>query len=128
MTSGIDQRITMRVCYEGKVIFQSNKRWLFPLFDFEEYLQNHPTNMSRVEIRDTTIGKAVALLNVRLGTCRIHGDVMSKLAAKVFNQAGIRYTYGALVDKIDCQTEEILKDISDPETAYRILCKRANRC
>ena len=88
----------------------------------------HPAEIALADVRDKVIGKAAALLIVRLGVGCVHGDVMSELAVKVFSQSGIPHTFDKLVKRIDCQTEEILLEIDDQDIAFRILCKRANRC
>jgi hypothetical protein len=121
------KKISLKIVQNGEVIFQSDKRWLFPLFDLEEYLTVHPIDMSKAEVHDKVIGKAAALLIIRLGAGSVHGDVMSKLAHLVFDQASIPHTFNTFVERIDCQTEEILLEINDPDTAYQILYERANR-
>jgi hypothetical protein len=50
---------------------------------------------------------------------------MSKLAQHALDRAGIPYTFHTLVERIDCQTEEIRQDIDDPQAAYAILRERA---
>lgn len=120
------KKISFKIIQNDEVIFQSDKRWLFPLFDFEEYLTVHPIDMFRAAVYDKVIGKAAALLIIRLGAGSVHGDVMSKLAHRVFDQASIPHTFNTLVERIDCQTEEILLEINDPDTAYQILNERAN--
>ena len=65
---------------------------------------------------------------LHLGAGRVHGDVMSEIADDTLSRAGTPHTYDKLVKRIDCQTEEILLEIDDPEAAYNLLCKRANRC
>ena len=119
--------ITLQVIQDGKVLFQSEKRWLLPLFDLEDYITRHPVEMPLVEVHDKVIGKAAALLIVRIGAGSAHADVISKLARAVFDQASIPYIFSTLVEKIDCHTEEILSEIDDPDTAYHILRKRAGR-
>jgi hypothetical protein len=37
------------------------------------------------------------------------------------------YTYEQLVDRIHCQTEELLATVEDPEEAYRLVKARAER-
>ena len=118
---------TFQLILDGEVIFQSTKKWLFPLFDLEDYLAIHQVKMAQTEARDKVIGKAAALLIIRLGAGKIHGDVMSELARTVLEKANIPFTFATLVDQIDCQTEQILLEIDDPDTAYQILCKRANQ-
>ena len=121
-------KISLQVILDDEVIFQSRGHWLFPLFDLEDYLNEHPVCPAKVEVRDKVIGKAAAFLLLRFGVVRVHGGLISELAVNVFSQAGISYTYDKVVKRIDCRTEEILLEIDDPEIAYRILCKRANRC
>ncbi len=120
-------KINLKIFQNGQLIFQSEKRWLFPLFDMEEYLQQHPLDMSAVEVHDKVVGKAAAFLMVRLGVRRLRAQVLSKLGQRVLEQAGISYTCVTLVERIDCQTEEILMNIDDSEAAYRILRQRAQR-
>jgi len=118
---------TLRVFQHGQLIFQSDRRWLMPLFDFEEYLQDHTELRRPFEFHDKVIGKAAALLMIRLGAAVVNGDVMSRLACIILEHHGIPHTYATLVDRIDCQTEEILLNIDDVENAYRILAERAQR-
>ena len=117
----------LNVILNGKVVFQSDKRWLHPLFDFEEFLKNHSIEMSHAEVHDKVIGKAASMLIARLGAGRVHGDVMSELGREVFLQAGIPHTYRTLVARIDCQTEELLLEVNDLERAHQLLMVRAGR-
>jgi hypothetical protein len=40
---------------------------------------------------------------------------------------GMSYTCDQLVDRIHCQTEELLATVEDPEEAYRLVKVRAGR-
>jgi hypothetical protein len=121
------QDYSLQVIIDNKVIFQSYGKWIYPLFDLEVFLEEHPICMTFAEVRDKVIGKAAAMFILRLGAGRVHGDVMSELAVKVLSRKGIFYTFDKLVKRIDCQTEEILLKVDDPDIAYRILCQRANQ-
>jgi hypothetical protein len=121
------ENITLRVIQHDQLVFQSERRWLMPLFDFEEFLQAHPELRGPCEFHDKVIGKAAALLMIRLGAASVHGDVMSRLACDILDSHAISHTYETLVERIDCQTEEILLDIDDAEKAYLILVERAHR-
>ncbi len=121
-------RVSLLVLIEDQIIFQSNGKWLYPLFDLEDYHKTHPFDMGRASVVDKVVGKAAALLLLRLGVGHVHGEIMSDLAIEVFEKAGIPYSYTQRVPRIDCQTEEILITINDPETAYQVLCQRAKRC
>lgn len=112
----------------GNIVFESYGKWLYPLFDLEKRLREHPMDMSQVEIRDKVIGKAAALLILRLGTGSVYGETISELGIGVFESAGLPYSYGQQVPRIACRTEELLADVDDLDQAYQILCQRAGRC
>ena len=121
------ENTTLCIFRNDRIIFQSDEHWLMPLFDFEAYLREHPQETSGLKYRDKVIGKAAALLMIRLGAARVHGEVMSVLACAILDQHAIPHTYETLVDRIDCQTEEILLNINEPDKAYLILAERAHR-
>jgi hypothetical protein len=121
------ENTTLRIIKNGQLIFQSSRRWLMPLFDFEDFLRGHPQDTAALEFRDKVIGKAAALLMVRLGAASVHGEVMSRLACDILDRHAIPHTYETLVDRIDCQTEEVLLNIDEPDSAYDILAERAHR-
>jgi hypothetical protein len=83
--------------------------------------------MPQADVHDKVIGKAAAMLITRIGAGSAHGEVMSKLGRDIFLQAGIPHTYGTLVERIDCQTEELLLEINDLELAHQLLMERARR-
>ena len=113
---------------DGEVVFQSEGKWLHPLFDLEEHLIKHPVDIERATFQDKVVGKAAALLMIRLGASNVHGVLMSQLAIHTFEGFCVRYSFDQTVDQIQCQTESILDNINDPDEAYQILCKRAQRC
>jgi hypothetical protein len=119
---------SLQVILNKEVIFESTGKWLFPLFDLEDYLGDHPLDMKLTEVRDKVIGKAAALLILRLGAGQVHGYLMSDLAITILEDSGTPYTYDERVARIDCQTEEILLEIDDLDLAYQLLCRRAKRC
>jgi predicted solute-binding protein len=118
---------TFQVILNERVIFQSSRKWLHPLFELEEFLIRNPFDMTKTEVRDKVIGKAAAMLIARLGARFVHGGVMSELGREVFERAGIPYTYAELVARIDCQTEELLHEVTDLEHAHELLSARAGR-
>ena len=128
MNSALPDNVSLQVFLEGQVIFQSSGTWLYPLFDLEDYLRDHPQETAKIFISDKVVGKAAALMMIRLAVGRVHGELMSELAVDVFTRHHLPHTFDTLVPRIDCKTEAILLEIDDPEEAYQILCKRANRC
>ena len=78
-------------------------------------------------LQDKIIGKAAALLIHRLGFRTVKAGVLSRLGEAVLQRHAIAYTYDQLVDRIHCQTEELLATVEDPEEAYRLVKARAGR-
>lgn len=128
MNPSKDARPSLQVMRDGEVIYESTGKWLYPLFELEESLKDHPIDFKTATVRDKVVGKAAAMLMLRLGVVRVHGEVMSELAVKVFEDAVIPHSFDELVPRIDCKTEELLKNVYDLEEAYAILCERAERC
>lgn len=127
MTTNPQRPISLQLIIDHRVVFESRGKWLYPLFDLEDYVQSRPIEIRRGEIRDKVIGKAAALLIVRLGPARVHGEIMSDLAVQVFETVGLPYSFDERVERITCQTEILLKEIDDPAQAYDLLWKRAGR-
>jgi hypothetical protein len=116
------------VMLEDKIVFESNRNWLYPLFDLEDYLNNHFLDLSSAKIIDKVIGKAAAMLIANLAPHSVHAGVMSQMASNYFIEIGISFTYNQLVPRIACKTEELLLNVNDFDEAYQILCARAGRC
>ena len=98
---------------------------MYPLFDLEIFLQDNDYNISELTLFDKIIGKASALMIIRLGIKKIKGGIVSKPAEKAFKDWNIEYQIETHVDYIDCKTEKLLLNISDPEEVYKIIKKRA---
>ena len=81
----------------------------------------------RESLQDKIIGKAAALLIHRLAFHTVQAGVLSWLGEAVLQRHGIVYTYEQLVERIHCQTEELLATVEDPEEAYQLVKGRAGR-
>ena len=125
MTGGKEPTLT--VVYEGTPIFTSYGNWLYPLFELEAYLAEHPSQPAKLLLQDKIIGKAAALLILRMGFHTVKAGVLSRLGEAVLQRHGIVYTYEQLVGRIHCQTEELLATVEDPEEAYQLVKARAKR-
>ena len=113
--------------YKNQVIFTSTGKWLYPLFDLEQFLKNENYPGESLVIQDKIVGKASALLIHYLGCKKVKAGIISEPAQKVFEENGIEYSFTKQVPLISCKTEILLKDINDKDTAYKILKKRAGR-
>ena len=118
---------TLIVLHEGIPIFTSHGNWLYPLLELEAYLADHPIQPAQLLLQDKIIGKAAALLIHRLGFRTVKAGVLSRLAEVVLQRYEIAYSYEQLVERIRCQTEELLAQVEDPEEAYRLVKVRAGR-
>ena len=125
ITEGKDPTLT--VFRNGTPIFTSHGKWLHPLFELEAYLLEHAWQPDNLILQDKIIGKAAALLILRMGFHTVKAGVLSRLGEAVLQRHGIAYTYEQLVDRIHCQTEELLATVEEPEEAYRLMKVRAGR-
>jgi zinc transport system ATP-binding protein len=121
------QEPTLTVFHDATPIFTSHRKWLHPLFELEDYLTEHPVQPETLILQDKIIGKAAALLIHRLGFRIVKVSILSKLGEAVLQRHEIAYTYEQLVDRIRCQTEELLADVEASEEAYDLLKVRAGR-
>lgn len=118
---------SLRVLDGGRVVFSSWGRWLYPLFDLEEFLEQSSLSPARLHVEDKIIGRAAAFLIVRMGLHSVHGSTMSRLATGVLRAHSVAYSYATLVNRIECRTEGLLEGVDEVETAYSLVRERAGR-
>jgi zinc transport system ATP-binding protein len=117
---------TLEFSIDGQLIFSSSGKWLHPLFELEEFLKAHAgVDPARAHVRDKIIGRGSAFLIVRMGIRKVHAGVLSRLGKDVLDRAGAACTWDQLVDTIQCRTEGLLRDTTDPQDAYRVLADLA---
>jgi hypothetical protein len=116
---------TLELSIDGRVVFTSSGKWLHPLFELEQFLAGKRVDLRTSEIRDKIIGRASAFLITRLGIRTVHAGVLSRLGKDVLDRAGASCSWESLVDTIQCRTEGLLRDTTDPEVAYRVLAALA---
>lgn len=110
-----------------QIVFTNDQHWLYPLFEFEDFLNKNELVVSNLYLRDKIAGKAAACLIVFLGIKRCHIELLSSRAIPVFKSNGIEFTYDNLVDHIQCRTEDLITDKMSIADAYLFLRKRAGR-
>ena len=81
---------------------------------------------------DQVVGKAAALLYVCLGVRDLYARVISDLAARVFEENGVSFSYEEKVPCIInrtkdglCPMEQTVLNVSDPEEAVTLLRNKA---
>lgn len=111
---------------DNVVIFTSNSKWLHPIFEFEDFLKTYKGKTDNLFAHDTAIGKAAAFLLIRLGVKKIHGDLTSSLAIEYVSRTiGINcITFDKLIDRLQCQTEKELENLTDEEQMYKMIKTR----
>ena len=111
------------LCRFGEIITK-NGRGISPLLDLiAEYKK-----LDGYSCADLIIGKAAAMLMVKLGVKEVYGKVMSYPAVEVFKEYGIPFCCGTLTDKIInrqgtdiCPMEKTVAGIDGIEDGYRAL-------
>lgn len=115
---------TLQVLKGERTVFSSFGKWLHPLFEFEKWLRKQDINPRDLTLCDNIVGKAAALLIVRLEIRRVKAGVLSRLGEGVLKKHEVSYSYAEKVDKVLCRTEQELLEVEDPQEAYRILSER----
>ena len=119
--------VTLRAFHGESEVFSSTGKWLHPLFELEEFLRTSPFHPGSIRVEDKIVGKAAALLLVRLGIRRVKAGILSRLGREVLKRHGVEFSSAEAVERIECRTESILEAVEDPEQAYRVLAVRAGR-
>jgi hypothetical protein len=127
LNAPVTGEVTLRVYHGQREVFSSIGKWLHPLFELEEFLRASSHHPRSLRAEDKIVGKAAALLLVRLGIRRVKAGVMSRLGRDVLERHRVQYSAGQTVERIDCRTEILLAEVEDPEQAYRIVRARAQR-
>jgi hypothetical protein len=127
VTESVEKIPSLTILHEGTPIFTSNGKWLHPLFELEAYLADHAVHPENLILQEKIIGKAAALLIHRLGFRTVQAGLLSRLGEAVLLRHRMSYTYKQLVERIHCQTEELLATVEDPEEAYQLVKVRAGR-
>lgn len=115
---------SLQVTNGDKVVFQHTGKWLYPLLDLTLFFDTNSGPESHWLLEDRIIGKAAALLIQRLGFKHVKTPIISKPAVDVFKAAEIAFSAVEIVEKIDCQTEQLLAEINAPEEAYIFILNR----
>jgi ABC-type cobalamin/Fe3+-siderophores transport systems, ATPase components len=130
--SPLPEGVTLRVFSGDELIFSSAGKWLMPLFALEDFMQTYQGPRDALSAHDTAVGKAAAVIMVRLGITRINANVGSVIAETYIselnrNSSGTRIEFTAVkkVPELMCSTEKQLGPMNDGDEMYRILRQRA---
>ena len=121
----LPEGISLELHKDGELVFHSRGKWLYPLFEVEEFLEHQGYTASSLVLHDRIAGRAAASLICRMGfrSCRI--DTISEPALQVFQREGVHCAYETLVEKILCKTEDIITSDMGLDEVYALLKRRA---
>ena len=115
------------LCKKG-VFFTDDGRGISPVMNF--IAQNR--DLSGYSAADLIVGKAAAMLFVKVGIAEVYAQTLSKAGAEYLKSHGIPFTYKTLTDKIInregtdiCPMEKAVIGIDDAEEGYAALKARA---
>ena len=115
------------VTFENEEVFSSHSKWLYPLFELEDFLSTTDFLPGKLFLTDKIAGKAAAFLIVRLGFKKVHIHLISEGAIGVFKRFRVEFDYDEVVPKIQCKTEEIVTGDETADEVWQMLRRRAGR-
>jgi len=126
----LPEGISLRVWLETDLdvpVFESRGKWLHPLFELTEFLKSRPSvQPESLLLRDRIIGRAAAFLIVRLGIRRVSADLLSRRALSLLEPLGWEVMARTVVDRIGCQSEDLLEHELNVKNAWSLLVERRN--
>jgi len=118
---------SLEVYHQGQLVFFSDRNWIYPLFELEKFLDKTEHPVQELVVYDKIVGKAAALLMVYFHISQVKAQLISRLGIETLQYFKVNFDYQQIVDRIYCQTEEILQKEMDPAIAYRILKERIQK-
>lgn len=120
---------TCVVCRDD-IVYTATKRGVKPLLDWLD----SGTDLNDFCAADKVVGKATAYLYCLLGVYAVYAHIMSRPAAQVLEENGIKAYWGRLVDGIinrkgtgPCPFEEAVMEIHDPDNALEAIRAKARQ-
>lgn len=117
------------VCKNG-TYFTDDGKGISPMIRFID----EKRMLNGYSVADVIVGKAAALLFVKMGIVNVYGSVISKMGADLLNYHGVDVTYKQMVDVIlnrngtgICPMEKAIAGIDDIDEGYKIL-ERIIKC
>lgn len=122
---------TLELYNDNDLVFSSYGKWLNPLFELDKFLASYTGLCKNLCVHDTAVGKAAAVLMVRMGIKHIYANLASRLAINYIEEINqksdtkITFEYESLVDRLLCATENQLEPLFDNDEMYGLLRQRA---
>ena len=123
----LPEPLTLRLYRGSAALYSSDKHWLHPLFDLEDWFAQGGADPAGTRLVDRVTGRAAAFLVARLGIRELATRVLSRRAVPVLARYGVQCRSLELVDQIGCATEDLLAGTLDAEAAWVLLQERRAR-
>ena len=118
-----DRNASVVFCRGEQMIILDGKR-IKPLLE----LMKKQIALSEYSVADKIVGKAAALLFIKMKASSVYGSVMSEKARDIFLHYNIPFFYKTLTKEIInrrgddiCPMEKAVENVNDPDKAYVIL-------
>lgn len=85
-----EKKYSCVIVRKGKVLFESKRRGIFPLYQVNELLK---IDIKDAALADRVIGTAAAMIAVEAGVIQVYGKVISEGAIKKLDSNKIKYDY-----------------------------------
>ncbi len=121
--SPLPEGVSLIAFLDGAEIFRSGGKWLHPLFD----LRKMEREEGELSIHDTVSGTAAAFLAASIGVSKVHANLASRGAARVYERFGIDLVSDEMTERIFCKTESLLDPEMPLEDALAIVDELAGR-
>ncbi len=112
------------VAISGENAYISDGKGISPLIQF---IDNN-TSLENFSVADKIVGKAAAMLFVKLKVNKLYAEVLSEAGEKILQKYKIQYSFNTKTDKIInragndiCPMEKCVSNIDDIEQAYQTL-------
>lgn len=116
---------TLLLYKNHKILFSNMGENLEPLVELNNFISRYVQNREGLLVHDRVVGKAAAVLLLKIGIKRVKADTLSEAARIVLEENNIEYEYKKLVSRINNRLEEAIESIDNPEDVYNYLI--ANR-
>lgn len=119
--------VNIVVARGGMILFTG---WSRGLRDLAKIALESPEILNGSSVADRIVGKAAAIIFAVNGVEAVYAPTLSRHALDVLERSGIKFHYERLVSHIEapggeiCPFERLIRDIADPDEAYRRLIKR----
>lgn len=121
----LPETVSIQVRNNDKIVFETHGKWLYPLFELEAFIEEKHLDPTSLILHDRIAGRAAASVMVRMGIRRCEIDLLSRPAQEVFIKHGVDYSYGKLVDRIKCRTEQIITADMTLDEVYALIRRNA---